>query len=342
MDKKKIINSYISLRPIYKKLSEKVSLIIEELLELNDINYHAVNYRAKTIESFKEKINKPKYENPLEQLTDLAGIRIIGYVEDDVKLISSIVQEIFEIDKDNSLDKSMELGIDKVGYKSVHFVCKLPENRTNLPEYSRFKGLKFEIQIRTILQHSWAEIEHDKNYKFSGELPSEIQRRFKLVAGNLELADREFNLLSREIDEYGKGIKLSAKKGKLDIDINSTALKEFLNLKLETLIKKGIVSSDFIDSDSENEILLEFRNFGVKTLSDLDKLITSDLLRAIEKNGEPDNFLGVSRLIMLASNIKKYMKDCYKGQWATIAKDHVDILKDLEIDLSEFKEYLEE
>jgi ppGpp synthetase/RelA/SpoT-type nucleotidyltranferase len=341
MERQEIINKYISLRPVYKKLAEKVALIIEELLELNIVNYHVVSYRAKTVDSFSDKIKKPKYKNPLIELTDLAGIRIIGYVEDDIKQISKIIEEVFDIDPDKSLDKSQELGVDKVGYKSVHYVCYLPQSRTDLPEYSRFLGLSFEIQVRTILQHSWAEIEHDKNYKFSGELPPEIQRRFKLVAGNLELADREFNQLSREIDEYGKSIKESTKKGKLDIELNSTALKEFLNTKFRGFIEKGLLTPNFNGSKNENIILNELRDFGIFKLSDLNKIISPKLIEAYEKGNYSGNFLGFTRLIMMAYDANGYMTKSFKNHWSGLAHGQDLILESLGVDLSLIEKHLE-
>jgi len=76
-----------------------------------------------------------------------------------------------------------------------------------LPEYTACKDCVFEIQIRTILQHTWAEIEHDKNYKYSGVLPDEIERRLNLLSAVLESADNEFNTISQEIDNYTKSVK---------------------------------------------------------------------------------------------------------------------------------------
>ena len=129
---------YIKSRPTYKKLAEKVENIVTELLELNNISFHIVTSRGKTIESFKTKINNDKYDDPINQITDLAGIRIITYVEDEVKQVCETIESAFDIDKDKSLDKSKELGIDKVGYKSVHYVAKLKEDRLGLPEYKIF------------------------------------------------------------------------------------------------------------------------------------------------------------------------------------------------------------
>ena len=123
------IEWYTTNRYLFKQLSNKVSIILTELLELNGIRVHAIFNRAKDIESFKEKIKDPKYTNPKEQITDLAGIRIICYVESDIPKICKVIEDNFDIDPENSGDKSKLLGTDKVGYKSVHYVSS-PENST--------------------------------------------------------------------------------------------------------------------------------------------------------------------------------------------------------------------
>jgi ppGpp synthetase/RelA/SpoT-type nucleotidyltranferase len=91
-------------------------------------------------------------------------------------------------------DKAQALLEDeKFGYASIHYLVRLKVNRTDLSEYSRFKGLVAEIQVRTILQHAWAEIEHDIQYKSA--IPSSIRRRFMSLAGMLEIGDREFQAI---------------------------------------------------------------------------------------------------------------------------------------------------
>ncbi len=119
---------------------------------------------------------------------DLAGIRMITYFESDVYRVCEVVKQLFEILPDHPEDKREKLGVDKVGYRSVHFVAEFPEKRTCLLEYKNYKGCRFELQIRSLLQHAWAEIEHDRNYKFNGVMPKHLQRRFSLVAAVLELA----------------------------------------------------------------------------------------------------------------------------------------------------------
>jgi len=340
MDNLEYIEKYIELRPIYKKLAENIAQLIEEVLEINKVNYHIVSYRAKTIDSFSNKVSKPKYDDPLNQLTDLAGIRVIGYVEDDVKLISKLIQELFDIDLENSLDKSQELGVDKVGYKSVHFICKLPSSRVKFPEYKRYKGLKFEIQIRTILQHSWAEIEHDKNYKFSGELPAEIQRRFKLIAGSLEIADREFNRLSREIDAYSKNVKTNTEKGTLEIPINSTSLKQYLKVKFKKAVSKGFLTPDFNNSKGEINAIEELKDYGITTLEELNKILPKDLEKIIIQFKEQGNFIGLIRTILMIDNVDKYFTQSWHWNWGGLAPESEFLLKQFDVDIAKIKNYL--
>lgn len=213
------VNWYIETRPIYEELSQKVETIIQDAVVDNKPPIHAIFKRTKDIESFAKKIEKEKYTHPSSQITDLSAIRIIACVENDLSKISKLIESTFEIDYSNSIDKSKSLGTDKVGYRSIHYVAKLPRKLTRLPEYKRFENLRFEIQIRTLLQHAWAEIEHDRNYKFSGKLPEDLTRRLKVLAGVLELADREFNLIANEVEK----IELTPKKVEENFNIQNTA-----------------------------------------------------------------------------------------------------------------------
>lgn len=79
------VNWFIENRIKFKKLCGKISSIITEVLEIEKIPFHAINSRVKEVESFRTKISDEKYDNPIEQITDFAGIRIITYVEEDVK-----------------------------------------------------------------------------------------------------------------------------------------------------------------------------------------------------------------------------------------------------------------
>nr|MZG82510.1 GTP pyrophosphokinase [Photobacterium lucens] len=172
----------------------------------NNIDYLTVTGRTKDKKSALEKINRKSYKNPKSQMTDLSGIRIILYFESDINKVSELISDSFDIDFDNSLDKSKVLSKDQIGYRSVHYVCTLGQGRSNLPEYLELGELKFEVQVRTILQHAWAELAHDSSYKFSGTLPPEIERKLYLYAGMLEIADKGFDEISAQIDSYKKSV----------------------------------------------------------------------------------------------------------------------------------------
>lgn len=96
----------------------------------------------------------------------------------------------------------MQSDPDRFGYLSLHFIARLSDGRVELVEYRRFKGLRFEIQIRSILQHAWAEIEHDLGYKSASGVPAEVRRRFARVSGLLELADSEFCAIRDQLNSY--------------------------------------------------------------------------------------------------------------------------------------------
>ena len=313
-DLKKQTDAFVLIRPIYTLLGTKIQDIILENFELKSISPHAVTHRIKSEKSFKGKVELKQYNDAVNQMTDLLGVRVIAYVEDDVDEICDLLRDLFEIDESNSVNKNDELGFDRVGYKSVHLVCSLKEDRSNLPEYARFKGLAFEVQVRTILQHTWAEIEHDKNYKFAGVLPIEIKRRLMLLAGTLELVDREFNQISKEIDSYSGEVKEQALEGKLDILINSLSLQEYLNNKFSILIESGKALPDFNGRDSE--IIEELKSFGIESLKDLDVIIPNDFQDVIEAHlAIESNFLGLLRHVMIVHDLDKYLDKSYKKNW---------------------------
>ncbi|MDF2892853.1 MAG: hypothetical protein K0R80_3220 [Clostridia bacterium] len=324
--------------PFYKQLSEAVKGIINYVLDDKKIVYHSISCREKGLESFKEKIARKKYDNPFKDMQDLAALRIITYIDDDVKAVCSLVEEIFEVIEKS--DKGSLLEDNKFGYKSVHYVAKFTQERLKLPEYSKFKDDVFEIQVRTLLQHAWAEFEHDRNYKFSGVLPKEsgIQRRLALVAGALELADKEFNSIALDLEKYKKEAAIEVQKGELDIEINSTSLREYLTMKYKTLIDKGIMEANYANKeDNSIELINELNDFGIKTLRDLDNITPKNFIEKIEQHQRNTNFIGCTRDLMMIHDSERYFKDVWKGHWGGLDSDTLDMISEYS---SDFYKYL--
>jgi len=265
----------------YEELAERVEDILFKILNLEKINYALIESRAKDIESFQAKLKNSKDD---KELYDLSGIRVVGYVRNDAEKIIEVIRNNFAVDDDKSKDKSSELKPDQFGYHAIHLICTLPDTRTILPEYKKFKDMYFEIQVKTILEHAWAQIEHDKNYKYKG-LPDDIKHDFYLVAGILETADNQFESINKRIEKYDKSIQTKTKEGKLEeVEINPATLKRYILDKFGQLLK--IESAYGLDKSGESEVG-ELVSMKIHNLRQLDESI-------------PENF---------AKNVKLYTKN---------------------------------
>jgi putative GTP pyrophosphokinase len=298
--------------PLYAGLTEVVATTISKLLKVHNIDYLALESRTKALESVIEKIDRKEYSSP-DDITDLAGVRVIAYIETDIEKIGNLLAEAFQIHADKSLNKSEELGTDQIGYRSVHFVCELGKNRTGLPEFSAYKGLIFEVQVRTVLQHAWAEIEHDRNYKFTGVLPAPIRRRLYLLAGMLEIVDREFASLAQEVDAYASGLKTIAKSGELrKVEITSLSLQEFLKTKIQ-MAKDITVKPSAVHSF--DVVVKELNQFGAAIVGDLDALFTADLFAALKQSVKTTTEIGLIRKAMMYADLERYFDRSWQEKW---------------------------
>ncbi len=226
---KEILDEYNIKMNLYDSFTKNLKVLLEKIIIQSEINIHSVTPRTKDLNSLKFKIIKSegKYKN-LEQITDLSGIRIITYLEDDVDSIAKLIEDEFEIDLENSVDKRKILDPDRFGYLSLHYIIKLKDDRIKLTEYREFINLKAEIQIRSILQHAWAEIEHDLGYINKEAVPKEIRRRFSRLAGLLEIADSEFISIRNEQEKYESEINTQIKAQNFNILIDQTSLEIFI------------------------------------------------------------------------------------------------------------------
>ncbi|WP_338786288.1 hypothetical protein [Metabacillus sp. FJAT-53654] len=318
---------YVTEKPLFDSLSKKVGSLIEDILEKNNVEYHSITFRAKDVESLITKAKSKKYKNPKEQIQDFAGIRIITFVKSDVTKVCNLIKPEFIIDEKNSSDKGEELGDDKVGYRSVHYIAKFNEARTSLFEYSHFKDKCFEIQIRTILEHAWADISHDRTYKFNNSLPekNDIKRRFALAAASLEMVDREFDRLSNELEEYSIEITNDTVKGNLEHEIDGTSLMAYVQNKFSIPIAKKMIKPTFMKS--EKNVIDELGQMGINTLNDLDniidKIVETKKVSIDEIVIDSSNLLGLFRNIMIIHDPEKYFENAWQGKWSGI--DHDDI-----------------
>jgi len=260
--------------PLYEEFSKLIKGILEKSLKRNKITINNIELRTKSIENFIKKSskpsesdpNKPKYPDPLRDITDLAGVRVITFFLKTIIEIDEIIYDEFvvkeKIDKSGTLIKE-----EKLGYQSVHYVVQLKDTH---PEYEKYKEFNAEIQVRTILQHAWAEIEHDIQYKSIQVIPQEIGRRFMDLAGLLEIADREFEDIYLKYKDLIHDIKKLIKSDKLaEVEITQDSIKEYLNKKIGSDNRIRDYSYVFIA-----KILIELGFLNLKQVDDCIKRIS--------------------------------------------------------------------
>ena len=312
---------YDKNKALYEQFSQEIEEIITKILKSKDIPYQSVCHRVKEKESYLNKCKNEKYTDPVNQITDISGIRIIAYTNQDVASICKILQDEFCVDKGNSENKADILETDKVGYLSVHYILQLSSKRLELSEYKLYEGLKCEVQVRTLLQHAWAEIEHDRNYKFAGVLPKKIKRRFYLIAGVLEMMDHEFDKLSEDIDEYAKSMKESVSKGDYDLDIDSKSVEQYLLSKFENVDNIEPCPGGKIVTEMVVEELVKF---GYKKIQEIE----DDINYFLSDYEENDTYIGLLRTLMMLKDCEKYFDEAYNNNWGSIEKTCVKFLKE--------------
>jgi putative GTP pyrophosphokinase len=309
-----VLGKYHAQKATYERLAKTAESILQNLLQKERIPVVSVSSRVKTSESLIEKQRRKRYKNPAAEITDIIGLRVITYTEDDATRVCQLVNSTFSVDSIHTVDRATQLEVDQIGYRSHHFVCELGDKRVGLPEFQAFKDIRFEVQVRTVLQHAWAEVEHDRNYKFAGALTTSLQRRLFLISGLLEMGDRELNQLSRDIDAYATRVEKRAREGELKgEELTSTSLRAFLPELAKELRKTKMFFN--ADQDTLANVVDECRSLGFKTTTDLKPLFTPEFLGAVDKFERNNNEAGLTRDAMIYNDIDAYFKTAWKDRW---------------------------
>lgn len=178
---------------------------IEDVLSDAGLTYDHVTARVKEWRSLRSKSRKRRpdgtlmYPHPWQDIHDLIGVRVTTYHSTEIPRIIEALTEVFEVRR--SVDKTAQTRVSgSFGYGSHHLILRVPPARV-APVLQAYAGREFEVQIRTVLQHAWAEFEHDIRYKRrgnTGKLAPEVDRAFTLAAGLIELADQQFDLIAAQ------------------------------------------------------------------------------------------------------------------------------------------------
>lgn len=204
--KNEIKESYESYRLVFAPILANVEAKLKSTIKLASMPTY--KSRVKSFNSYYRKILRLKAEEAQTRgkfvaLTDMMGIRVICAFLEDLKEVEKQIKENFKVVEVEY--KGAGQNFREFGYESVHVLISLPEDcipqklPLPLPE-----NIVCEIQVRTILQDAWAEVEHELIYK-SEFSPFDMPLRRKLASMNasLSLADTIF----QEIRDYQKKLQ---------------------------------------------------------------------------------------------------------------------------------------
>lgn len=272
-----ILEQYCDAVPVYRRMQEIVDKAIHDAVKEQGIYVNAIETRIKTLDSLAGKLERKggKYES-LNDLTDILGARVITFYTDEVDKIAVLADKVFSVDWQNSVDKRKAYDLHSFGYTSLHYICRIPERLYHDPEHPEINQYRFELQMRTALQHVWATMDHDTGYKSGVEIPHEYMRNMSRLAGMLELVDEQFSAIRTGINDYRRKVQSLVSDGHFEqVALDGDTFRSYLKLNpFDKLVKKiAKLNQAEIHESSMMPYLSAMVALGFKTLADVDNLI---------------------------------------------------------------------
>ena len=270
-----MLSEYKANKPTLEKINEIVLSELRRVIKEQGSFVAGVEGRVKTEQSLRGKLElKGLKYNRLSDITDLVGARVVTFYQAEVDKIAAIVENLFEIDWENSVDKRKLYAIDQFGYLSLHYICRIPKTLYCDPDFPAVNEIRFEIQMRTALQHVWATVNHDTGYKSAVDVPVEYSRRLSRLAGLLEMADEEFNNIRCEIENYKRRVTALVAGGKFDeVSLNIDSFEDYMKLDPFRKLIDAIaaVNNAQVVEVSAKPYLEVFQKLGFRTLGDIER-----------------------------------------------------------------------
>ena len=181
--------------PLYKALSNNIEKSFIEILE-GKAKIDRISFRIKEPASFERKAYEPpSYSDPITEIEDQVGGRVIVVYKSDVKIISDLITRNFNAVESTNKRPAKDA---EFGYESTHLILSIPPHLK--PRGWSDLGdvpVTFEAQIRTIFMHAWAEPSHGLDYKSASELPRDLLRELSWIAASAWGADQALDRIRR-------------------------------------------------------------------------------------------------------------------------------------------------
>lgn len=155
-----------------------------------------VTSRVKSLDSALKKAVRKRYGNPIQQITDKVGVRVLLLYQDDRDAVVNAIRTLFDVVEYQ--DRRASAPFNVLAYQGVHCQIQLKPGTSNGMR-SEFAELQCEIQIHTRAQNAWSESTHDLVYKQPADIPEGILRRVHILVALCELFDNEVSAARRDI-----------------------------------------------------------------------------------------------------------------------------------------------
>jgi ppGpp synthetase/RelA/SpoT-type nucleotidyltranferase len=225
---------------------------------------------VKSPESFLEKAARKGYKEPLSETEDICGFRVICLFKSDIARLADLVRSCLEVTSDE--DKETELVVDLFGYMGRHLIVSLPSNYVG-PRYQDLKGIKAEVQIRTIAMDAWANVSHYLEYKTPEAAPSALRKDFYALSGLFYLADVHFELFFQDQKQSREQTNKISQTlgGVLTQELNLDTFMAYI--KLSSLSTVNASFRDPPDLGDVSGLVSEILQAGYKTVGDLHRML---------------------------------------------------------------------
>ncbi len=209
LERRNFVKYYDKNRQVFEEAKNAYTSIIGSLIKQSDVGeVTTIEGRIKDKYECIKKFHR-KYQGTLEAaeqpyqirdyLSDLLGIRIVCLYVDQITVVSELLQRHFRIIDVTDKITAVESTEGSFGYKGLHMDLALSEELAALPKYQPYAELRFEVQIRSLIQDAWSVLDHKIKYKKS--IPNDLRRRINVLSALFELADREFKEIRNATDE---------------------------------------------------------------------------------------------------------------------------------------------
>jgi putative GTP pyrophosphokinase len=196
--------SFFEMQHLYqsavREISTKLEILDDEFQFIHKRNpIHNMQSRIKTLDSIFGKLNRKELdlsiESAKENLTDIAGVRVICNYVDDIYMIAKMLslQDDIVVIRETDYIKDPKPN----GYRSLHLVVTVPVFFSDRKEI-----VPVEIQIRTIAMDFWASLEHQLRYKTADAIPPSVAEELQICADNIAQTDLKMQDIYKTIQQY--------------------------------------------------------------------------------------------------------------------------------------------